>query len=217
MSDLATMALSDERRRSLVQRGKWLSLTTLAYNCLEGLVALIAGVLAGSVSLVGFGADSVIEVSSSFAALWRLRADANPDHRERAERTTLRIVGLSFLCLAIYIAVDAARVLWTRERPERTVLGVLIAALSVVIMPLLARQKRTVATELGSRALRADATQTSLCAYLSAIVLGGLLLNAVLGWWWADPLAALAMVPIIAKEGVEGLRGDEACESCSAR
>lgn len=206
--------LSGDQRAALVRRGQGLSRATLAYNCLEGIASIVAGAIAGSISLVGFGIDSVIEVASSVAALWRLRADADPAARERAERITVRTIGGLFLALALYILVDAGGALILREPPERSVPGIVIAALSVVIMPMLARAKRRVAAALGSRALNADATQTSLCTWLSAIVLVGLGLNALFGWWWADPVAAICMIPIIAKEGVEGLRGEEHCEDC---
>ena len=139
--------------------------------------------------------------------MWRLKRDADATHRERSERIALRVIGSSFLVLAIYVLVDAGRALYRHEAPESTILGLGITILSVVIMPLLARAKRRIAVTLGSRALSDDATQTNLCAYLSAIVLVGLVVNATLGWWWADSVAALVMVPIIAKEGVEGLRG----------
>lgn len=215
MGGAPTRQMTQLDRAALVRRGQWLSRLTLAYNSLEGVAAVVAGAMAGSVSLVGFGIDSVIEVASSAAALWRLRSDKHDEKRERSERITLRIVGLSFIALAFYVALDAARALWKHEPPERTVPGIVIAALSVIVMPLLARQKRAVAVGLGSRALEADATQTDLCMYLSAIVLVGLLLNAIFGWWWADPVAALIMVPIIAKEGVEGVRGEKSCDDCA--
>ena len=201
-------------RAKQVRRGLWLSYATIGYNVLEALVSLVAGFLAGSIALVGFGIDSVIEVTASGAAQWRLRADLDAARRERVERVTLRIIGLSFLALAAYVAIDGARSLWLHERPERSVVGIGILTLSVILMPLLARAKRRVADAMGSRALRADARQTSLCAYLSVIALAGVALNAVLGWWWADPVAALAMVPIIAREGVEGLRGEQ-CDDCA--
>jgi divalent metal cation (Fe/Co/Zn/Cd) transporter len=207
--------LSSEARVVLVRRGQALSRVTLVYNSLEGVVSIAVGAMAGSISLVGFGVDSVIEVSSSVAALWRLRADADIARRARTELLTLRIIGLSFLALATYILVDAAHALYTREEPERTVPGILIAAASVVIMPLLARAKRRIAVALGSRALTADAMQTSLCTWLSVIVLAGLGLNAVFGSWWADPVAAICMTPIIAREGVEGLRGEDHCDDCA--
>lgn len=201
-------------RAVFVRRGLRLNYLTIGYNVLEAVVSLIAGWLAGSVALVGFGADSVIEVSASVAAQWRLRRDFDLERRERVERLTARFIGWSFLALAAYVAIDSARSLWLRERPERSVVGIVILAMSVVVMPLLARAKGRVARGLGSRALEADARQTSLCAYLSVIALAGVTLNATLAWWWADPVAALVMVPIIAKEGVEGVRGQAACDDC---
>lgn len=206
--------MSIETRATLVRRGQILSRVTLIYNILEGVFSIAAGAMAGSISLVGFGVDSVIEVSSSVAALWRLRSDADPTDRARAEAITLRFIGLSFMALAAYIIVDAGRTLYLREPPDKTVPGIIIAAASVVVMPLLARAKRRIAAKLGSRALTADAMQTSLCTWLSAIVLAGLGLNALFGWWWADPVAAICMTPIIAKEGLEGLRGEDACDDC---
>lgn len=201
-------------RKTLVRRGLWLNYATIAYNSLEASVSLFAGFLAGSVALVGFGIDSVIEVTASGAAQWRLRADLDHMRRERVERITLRVIGWSLIALGAYVAVDSATSLWYRQRPERSLLGTVILALSVVIMPALARAKRRVARELRSAALEADATQTSLCAYLSVIALAGVALNAIAGWWWCDPAAALMMVPVIAKEGVEGIRGEAACDDC---
>lgn len=190
-----------------IRRGRLLSYLTIGWNSLEGIIAVGAGIVAGSVALVGFGFDSVIEVSSGAIILWRL---ASGEHRERL---ALRLVGVSFLALCAYIAFDAAKSLIYREPPATTYVGIAIAALSLVVMPILARAKRKVAITLNSRAMHADSRQTDLCAYLSAILLGGLALNAVFGWWWADPVAALIMVPIIAKEGIQALRG-ETCDDC---
>lgn len=198
-------------RESVVRRGQWLSSITLAYNSLEGIIAVGAGALAGSIALVGFGVDSLIEVSASAAALWRLRADIRIADRERVELLTLRIVGVLFVALAVYVTLDAASALLKREAPQESNVGIALAVASLIVMPLLARAKRRVAYALGSRALRSEAQQTQLCTYLSAILLGGLVLNAVFGWWWADPVAALIMVPIIGKEGVEALRGHDTC------
>jgi len=202
-------------RTELVRRGLWLNYVTIGYNALEAVASLIAGVVAGSVALVGFGIDSVIELTASAAAQWRLRADVDHARRERVERITVRVIGWSFAALAAYVAVDSATSLWLHERPARSVLGAVILALSVVVMPVLARAKRRVARALGSAALEADATQASLCAYLSVIALAGVALNVAVGWWWCDPVAALAMVPIIAKEGVEGIRGGPRCDDCA--
>jgi divalent metal cation (Fe/Co/Zn/Cd) transporter len=197
-------------RAALVRRGRLLEYLTIGWNSLEGLIAVAAGLAAGSVALVGFGFDSVIEVTSGAALLWRLHMDA-PERRERAEKVALKLVGLSFLLLTVYVAFDAIKSLVNREPPEASYVGIALAALSLVVMPLLARAKRQVAAGLNSRAMQADSRQTDICAYLSATLLGGLLLNALVGWWWADPAAALVMVPIIAKEGVEALRGETCC------
>ena len=187
---------------------------SIAYNLIEAVVSLAAGILAGSVALTGFGIDSVIEVTTSSAAQWRLRADADEGRRERAERVAHRIIGWCFLALALYVALDSARSLWFGDRAQPSVAGIAILALSVVVMPLLARAKLRVANEIGSGALRSESAQTSLCAYLSAIALAGVVLNAVAGWWWADPVAGLAMAPIIAKEGFAGVSGDTCGDDC---
>lgn len=197
-----------------VRRGQWLTWVTLGYNSLEGLLSIGAGLLAGSVALVGFGVDSFIEVMASLAAIWRLRADADVRRRAFAERWALRVIGLCFLALAAYIAVDAARSLIGGAAPGRSLFGIVVAAASLIVMPLLARAKRRVGDALASRAIRAEARQTDICMYLSAILLGGLMLNALLGWWWADSVAALAMVPLIAWEGREALRGRACCDDC---
>ena len=197
-----------------MRRGLRLNYVTLGYNALEAAVALAAGLAAGSVALVGFGADSVVEVAASVAAQWRLRSDADAARRTRVERLTHRVVGASLLALAAGVTYEAVAALWRREAPARSPLGVAILVLSVVVMPLLARAKRRVAGALASGALAAEATQTALCAYLSAIALVGVALNALLGWWWADPVAALAMVPIIAREGADGVRARASCTQC---
>lgn len=198
-------------RHAHIRRGILLEYITLGWNALEAIVAIISGLIAGSVALVGFGLDSVIEMSSGAVLLWRLHSDADEHRRERVERIALRLVGLSFVTLALYVAIDAAKSLWQHERPEESTPGIIIAAASLAVMPLLARAKRRVAAGINSGAMQADSRQTDICAYLSAILLGGLLLNALLGWWWADPVAGLIMVPIIAKEGIEALQ----CKTCA--
>lgn len=200
-------------RRAVAQRGKRLAYFTIAWNCLEGLVGVIAGAVAGSISLVGFGVDSFIEVASGGAVLWRMSVDVDAARRERNERLSLRIIGACFLALAAYVAYESAGDLLTGTAAQRSIPGIILACVSLVVMPVLSRAKKKVGRELGSAAVRADAKQTDFCVYLSAILLGGLLLNAAAGWWWADPVAALVMVPIIAKEGVDGVRA-KACESC---
>jgi divalent metal cation (Fe/Co/Zn/Cd) transporter len=199
-------------RSTIVQRGRRLEYFTIVWNTLEGLVAIAAGVIAGSISLVGFGVDSFIEVTSGAALLWRMSADADEHRRERIERITLRIVGACFLTLAVYVAYEAASDLLRKKAPEHSLPGIILACVALVVMPLLSRAKRRVAANLKSAAMSADAKQTEFCTYLSAILLGGLVLNAGFNLWWADPVAGLVMVPIIAKEGVEGLRGDTCCD-----
>jgi divalent metal cation (Fe/Co/Zn/Cd) transporter len=194
---------------AIIQRGRRLEYFTIAWNSIEAAVALIAGIVAGSISLVGFGMDSLIEVVSATALLWRLRSQQT----EQAERLTLKIVAGCFLALAAYILFDAISALMKHGAPEKSLPGMVIAVLAVIVMPLLSHAKRKVAAQLGSEAMTADARQADFCAYLSAILLAGLLLNALAGWWWADPVAALVMVPIIAKEGVDGWKGKScACE-----
>jgi len=200
-------------RTTLVARGRRLEYLTIAWNSFEAVVALVAGLIAGSVALVGFGLDSVIETMSAAILLWRFWADEDVARREGAERTAHRLVGMCFLLLAVYVAVESVRALWIKAQPERSLPGILIAIAAVVVMPILGRAKRRVAAQLNSRALQSDSRQADFCAYLSAILLAGLLAHTLLGWWWTDPAAALVMVPIIAREGVQGLRG-EACDEC---
>jgi len=202
---MSTDAFSEKTTPFVVQ-GRRLEYLTIGWNSLEAIISIGAGLVAGSIALVAFGIDSIIEVSSGVVLLWRL---VSGEHREEL---ALKLVGLSFIALAGYVAFDAAKSLILREAPDVSYVGIAIAALSLVVMPLLARAKRSVAGRLNSRALVADSRQTDICAYLSAILLAGLGLNAVIGWWWADPVAAIAMVPIIAKEGIEALRGDTCCD-----
>jgi divalent metal cation (Fe/Co/Zn/Cd) transporter len=201
-------------RRLTVLRGRRLEFFTIGWNALEGLVAVLAGVFAGSISLVGFGIDSFVEVTSGSVLLWRMSVDANVRRRERNERRALKIVGACFLALAAYITYESATDLWAKKTPEHSIPGIVLACVSLVVMPLLSRAKRKVGNALGSAAMRADAKQTEFCTYLSGILLAGLLLNALFGLWWADPVAGLVMVPIITKEGIDGLRG-KACDECS--
>lgn len=201
----------EDGRAQSIRRGRLLEYLTIGWNLLEGAVAVGSGLIASSIALVGFGIDSFIESLSGAALLWRLHLD-DLHRREQAEATALRLVGISFLVLAAYVSFDAVKSLIYREPPEESRIGIALAALSLFVMPWLASAKRKVAAKISSRALEADSRQSDLCALLSAILLGGLLLNAVFGWWWADPVAAVVMTPIIAKEGVEALRGETCCD-----
>ena len=199
-------------RTALIRRGRYLEYFTIGYNSLEGLIAVGAGLIAGSIALVGFGFDSLIEVTSGVVLLWRLHADVDEARRERVEAISLRLVGGCFIVLALYVSYGSIKYLVSSEAPDESMIGIILAAVSLTVMPLLVRAKRRVARSINSGALMADSKQTELWTYLSAILLGGLLLNALLGWWWADPVAALIMVPIIAKEGIEALRGETCCD-----
>lgn len=204
--DLQTGSIA---RLSLVNRARRLEYLTIGWNLAEGVIAVGAGFVAGSPSLVSFGFDSFIESLSGGALVWRFGSD---EDAERRDALALKLVGASFLILAAYVAFDAAKSLILREPPESSYVGIGLSVVSLVVMPLLARAKRRVAAQINSRALEADSRQTDICAYLSAILLAGLVLNALFGWWWADPLAALAMTPIIVREGVKALRGETCCD-----
>ena len=211
--DVATTSTAN--REQYVRRGQRLEYFTIAYNGVEGAASIVAGLVAGSVSLVGFGLDSMIEVASGAALLWRLHYDMDTSRREQVERTSLRTVGACFIALALYIVYESSSTLIRHVPPERSIAGIVIGSASVIVMPLLARAKRRVAHQIGSGAMHADSKQADFCAYLCGILLGGLLLNAFFGWWWMDPVAGLAMVPIIVKEGFDGLRGEACCDHCA--
>jgi len=206
-----SISLPRQDRTHAVQRARILQYLTIAWNSAEFVIALVAGFLAGSIALVGFGFDSAIEVTSSLAALWRLGRDHDEVSRERAEQRALRLIGGCFLLLACYILYESINDLVGRILPRHSLIGIGLAALSLIVMPWLARLKRRVAIVLESGALEAETRQTEICAYLSAILLVGLGLNAGLDWWWADPLAGLGMVPFIAWEGWEAIRGRTCC------
>lgn len=194
-------------RAALLRRGIGLEGMTVGYNALEGLIAIVAGLAAGSVALTGFGVDSVIEVTSGVLLWWRLRAELGSLPLGPAvEARAARWAGILLLGLAVFLVVESARRLFSQDRPEETALGIGLTAVSLIVMPLLARAKLRAARALGSRALRADAHETIVCAWLSLTTLCGLALNAAFGWWWADPLAALAMVPLVVREGLEAVR-----------
>jgi divalent metal cation (Fe/Co/Zn/Cd) transporter len=194
-------------RTVFIQRGLRLEYFTILWNTLEGLLSVAAGVAAGSISLVGFGLDSFIEVVSGSALLWRMKLDRDSKQRERAEQTSLRIVGFCFLALAAYVGIESVQSLAHRHGPERSVLGIAIGLASLVVMPLLAKAKRKIGAAINSPAMIADSQQTNFCAYLSAILVGGLVLNVFLGWWWSDSVAALVMLPVMTNEGIKAVRG----------
>lgn len=186
-----------------------LEAVTVGYNGLEGVIAIAAGLAAGSVALTGFGVDSVIEVTSGLVVWWRLRAElGSPPLGRTVETRAARATGALLLALALYIGIESGRRLVTAVRPGQSLVGIVLTGLSLVVMPLLARAKLRVAAGLDSWALRADAHETIVCAWLSLSTLLGLVLNAALGWWWADPFAALAMLPLIVREGLEAWRGE---------
>jgi divalent metal cation (Fe/Co/Zn/Cd) transporter len=199
-------------RRSTLRRALRLEYLTVLWNVVEGVVAVWAALSAASVALLAFGIDSFIETSSGLILIWRLgseiRNGAAHEH-ERTERRAQKLVGVSLFVLAVYVAYDALAALLTRERPEPTLVGIALTALSLPVMVWLARAKRRLARTLGSHALEADAFQTTACWWLSIAALGGIGLNATLGFWWADPVAALVMSPLIAREGREAWRGVE--------
>lgn len=202
-------------RDALLRRGLSLERLTVGWNVLEAVVAITAGYLAGSVALVGFGLDSIIESISGVALYRRLSfelREAGVEQTEARERRALFFVGISFFLIAAYVLYEAATTLWERRAPERTTVGIVLAAVSLVVMPLLGWGKLRTARALGSRALEADSKETFVCAYLSLALLLGLALNALLGWWWADPAAALAMLPLIVHEGWEAIEAARAEE-----
>ena len=202
-------------RHDLVRRGLRLQCFSIAWNFCETMLSIAAGVLSRSTALIAFGADSLIEMASALAVVWRLHRDRDQTHRDRAERTSLRMVGACFIALAIYVTCESGFALLRHEAPEQSFLGIGVAIGSLIAMPLLAGAKRRVAADIGSNAMRSDAKQADFCAYLSGLLLVGLLFNAVFDWWWADPSASLVMVPIIFSEGVAGLKGRNCCTGCA--
>ena len=204
------------RPTSSVRARAWrLELITVGWNVVEGIVSVWAALAAGSVALLGFGIDSFVETASGLVMLWRLHAEKADMPREAVERLDARahrLIGVSLLLLAAWIAFDATGSLWRAERPSTSVPGIVITAVSLVVMAWLARAKRRAAAEMGSRALAADSFQTTACMWLSATTLAGLSLNATLGWWWADPVAALGLSVLIAREGRAAWRGESCCE-----
>jgi len=200
-------------RLKLVRTAFYLSVFTVAWNVIEGLVAIVFSYLSGSVALFGFGVDSFVESTSGVIVGWRFFYEMKGRQQEKIERVeglAARLAGTLLLVLALYLLVDSVRrILGYGREPDPSLVGIALTVISLAIMPVLARAKLKTAGKLESKALRADAYETVACAWLSAATLAGLLLNATLGWWWADPVAALVLVPLIAREGIEGLRGDD--------
>jgi divalent metal cation (Fe/Co/Zn/Cd) transporter len=202
------------RRARAVRRARWLNGATIGWNSLEGVVAVSAGIAAGSVSLVAFGFDSAIEVSAALVVTWRLRQERRSGCTQRSDRAATRAIAVSFALLAAYVAVESARDLAGGAEPEASTVGVVLAALSLVVMPWLARAKRDLGPTLGSTAVVADAKQTDLCALLSGVVLVGLGANAAFGWWWADPTAGLVIAGLAATEAARTWRADALDDTC---
>ncbi len=213
MSALPTEVARGSRDEALA-RARLLNRLTVGWNVAEGVVALGAGMAAGSVSLVGFGLDSVIEVCASLILAWRLHQERHGGCMADTDRRATRAIAVSFLALAGYVWVNAVADLLAGSEPEPSVVGIALAAFSLAVMPALARAKRRLAPALGSRAAVSEADQTSLCALLSAVVLVGLALNATVGWWWADPVAALVVGAIAVGEGVRSWRADALEDTC---
>jgi len=190
---------------ALIKKALILEWILIAYNAAEGMASILFGWLAGSIALVGFGLDSVIEVSAAGILVWRLSHHGTEEEENEKEKKALYFVGITFFLLAAYILYESGSKLLQHEMPERTIAGIIISILSLIIMPFLGLKKRDLAKKMGSRALEADAVETLVCAYLSFTLLLGLGLNALFGWWWADPVAALAMVYFIIREGWEAV------------
>jgi divalent metal cation (Fe/Co/Zn/Cd) transporter len=200
----ATYVEDPTRGRQLGRRAQLLAAASVSYNLVEAVIAITAGLVAGSVALVGFGLDSIVEVSSGLIILWQFR------HRrpESRERRSLRLMALSFFALAAYVTVESVRALVSGHDPDPSPVGIALAAASLVIMPFLSWAQRRTGKSLGSNAVVADSTQTLLCTYLSAVLLAGLVLDATLGWSWADPIAGLVIAAVAVREGVQAWRGE---------
>jgi divalent metal cation (Fe/Co/Zn/Cd) transporter len=203
-------------RPAAVRRAVVLNRVTVGYNAVEAVIALAAGVVAGSISLVGFGLDSVVEVSASLILMWRLAAERRDGCTQDTDARATKAIALSFAALAGYVGIEASRQLLSGDAPDGSLIGIILAAVSLAVMPLLARAKRRVAPALGSRAQAAEANQTALCAFMSAVVLVGLAANATLGWWWADPVAGLGIAALAATEAVRTWRAESLEDTCCA-
>lgn len=209
---------SNEGRAGTVRRALRLEYLTVGWNIVEGVIAVSAAIAAGSVALLGFGIDSFVESTSGGVLIWRLKAERSgmdAEAIERLDRRAHKLVALTLFALAAYVVIDAGKTLWLREHPEPSPVGIGLTTVSLIVMLWLARAKRRAAKALGSRALEADAFQTTACWWLSLIALGGMTLNAALGWWWADPVAALGMTYFLVREGREAWKGEDTCHGCA--
>ena len=217
---MVTVQLASAPRRSVravaVRRARWLNAGTIGWNAVEGIVAVTAGLAAGSVSLVGFGFDSAIEVSAALVLTWRLHQERKGGCMQTSDRRATRAIAVSFAVLGLYVGVESTRDLLEAARPDSSAIGIVLASLSLVVMPFLARAKRALAPALGSAAAVADAKQTNLCALLSAILLVGLGANAVLGWWWADPMAGIGIAALALLEARRTWTAETLEDTCCA-
>lgn len=208
-----------EVRGRVVRRALRLEYLTVGWNIVEGVIAVSAALAAGSVALLGFGIDSFVECASGAVLIWRLKAERagmDAEAVEQLDRRAHKLVALTLFLLAAYVAIDASKTLWLREKPEPSVVGLALTAVSLLVMMWLARAKRRAAKALQSRALEADAFQTTACWWLSLITFGGIGLNAAFGWWWADPVAAIGMTYFLVSEGREAWKGEDSCHSCNS-
>ncbi len=204
-----------DHRAALLRRAWWLAVFTVVWNLAEGAVAITAAALAESRALIGFGVDSFVESASAAVLIWRLSVEQrSPERAEHVEQRALRIIGVTFLALAALVGIESVRSLIAVEQPDVSWIGIALTIVSLIVMPVLAREKRRVGRELDSRSVEADSQQTQACVYLSAVVLAGLAANAAFGWWWADPVAALGVVVFLVREGREALEAEHVDDCC---
>ena len=204
-----------DQRAVLLRRAWWLAVFTVVWNLAEGVIAITAAALADSRALIGFGVDSFVESASATVLIWRLSVEQRtPERAEQVEQRALRIIGVTFLALAALVGIESIRSLVAGEQPDVSWIGIALTIVSLIVMPVLAREKRKVGRELGSRSVEADSQQTRACVYLSAVVLAGLAANAMFGWWWADPVDALGVVVFLVREGREALAAEHVDDCC---
>lgn len=200
-----------DEKAALIKKALLINWALIVYNVIEAVASVTFGIRAESIALVGFGLDSIIEVSSAAILVWRLSHKGTLEEESKKDKKALFLVGISFFLLAAYVGYESIMKLWHGEKPEASLAGVIIATLSILIMPSLGLAKRKIARQIGSKALEADAMETIICSYLSGVLLVGLALNWLFGWWWADPVAGLAMIYFLVKEGREAISGDDCC------